>query len=255
MRKPFGKERRRQHGFTLIEMLIVIAILATVTGGIFLQLNTAQQRINTEQTKVDNFDEARDFVDQFFRDINQIGYPNGHMVSFLPAMTSSANLASAQQDTRVAVGLVKIEDNAIWFEGDVNGTGVVQSVQYKVNGAGLTVCALCLQRSSVPKVAADPESTAQVPSWGTEVNDVVNTNPIFTYFDTSGNAITGLPLDIDSNGLILATVKTIHISLTIQNNANIDPKTNQPIQTSFEGEVSLNNCSMATYGYHGISCQ
>ena len=252
MRK-LHKEQGGERGFTLIEMMIVIAILATVTGGIFLQLNIAQQRINAEQTKVDNFDEARDFVDQFFRDINQIGYPNGRMVSFLPSMTSAANLATAQQDSRVAVGLVKIDQNAIWFEGDVNGTGVVQSVQYKINGANLTVCALCLQRSSVDKVNGTAP-LGQTPSWGTEVNDVITT-PIFTYFDTGGNAVTALPADIASNGTVLASIKTIHISLTIQNNANIDPKTKQPIQTSFEGEVSLNNCSMATYGYSGISCQ
>jgi prepilin-type N-terminal cleavage/methylation domain-containing protein len=252
MRKPSRKEIGGEGGFTLIEMLIVIAILATVTGGIFLQLNTAQQRINTEQTKVDNFDEARDFVDQFFRDINQIGYPNGHMVSFLPS-----TLATAQQDIRVAVGLVKIDANSIWFEGDVNGTGVVQSVQYQINGIGGTTCASCLQRSSVAKVAADPESAAQVPSWGTEVNDVINSvnNPIFTYFDTGGNALTTLPLDIDSNGPTLATVKTIHISLQIQDNSKVDPKTGQPIQTSFQGEVSINNCSMAAKGFTGISCQ
>ena len=257
MRKRLSKGKSRERGFTLIEMLIVIAILATVTGGIFLQLNTAQQRLNTEQTKVDNFDEARDFVDQFFRDINQIGYPNGHMVSFLPSMTSAANLATAQQDTRVAVGLVQIDDNSIWFEGDVSGSGVVQSVQYKINGAGGSPgCPLCLQRSAVPKVAGDPFTGQGTPGpvWGTEVNDVI-ANPIFTYFDTTGAAITGLPKDISSNGATLATVKTIHIRLTIQNNAVIDPKTKQPIQTSFEGEVSLNNCSMATYGYVGISCQ
>jgi prepilin-type N-terminal cleavage/methylation domain-containing protein len=249
MRKLFGKEKLRQRGFTLIEMMIVIAILATVTGGVFLQLNTAQQRINTEQIKVDNFDEARDFVDQFFRDINQIGYPNGHMVSFLPT-----TLATAQQDTRVAVGLVQIAANSIWFEGDVNGTGVVQSVQYKINGAGGTTCPLCLQRSSVPKITGDPFSGQSAAAWGTEVNDVI-TSPIFTYFDNTGAAIGGLPLDIDTNGTTLAKVKTIHINLTIQNPANIDPKTKQPIQTSFEGEVSLNNCSMAATGFTGISCQ
>jgi len=234
--------RRAVHegGFTLIEMLIVIAVLATVTGGIFLQLDTAQQRINTEQVKVDNFDEARDFVDQFFRDINQIGYPNGRMVSFTPLIN----------DSRVAVGLVKIDSNAIWFEGDVNGTGVVQSVQYKINGSGS--CTLCLQRSQVAKVSGtDPES--QATSWGTEVNDVIST-PIFAYYDTNGNAMTTLPADIDSNGSTLATIKTIHISLTIQNSAVLDPKTRQPIQTAFEGEVSLNNCSMAATGT-GISCQ
>ena len=249
MGKRLSKGKNRERGFTLMELLIVIAILATVTGGIFLQLNTAQQRINTEQVKVDNFDEARDFVDQFFRDINQIGYPNGHMVSFL-----SPTLTTAQADNRVAVGLVKIDGNSIWFEGDVGGTGVVQSVQYKINGSGS--CSVCLQRSAVPKVNGDPETGQGSPGpvWGTEVNDVI-TNPIYTYYDTNGALITGLPLDINSNGATLATVKTIHISLTIQNNAVIDPKTKQPIQTSFEGEVSLNNCSMATTGFTGISCQ
>ena len=249
MEKSLSKGKSRERGFTLVEMLIVIAILATVTGGVFLQLNTAQQRLNTEQSKVDNFAEARDFVDQFFRDINQIGYPNGHMVSFL-----SPTLTTAQQDNRVAVGLVKIDSNAIWFEGDVNGSGVVQSVQYKINGnSAVSPCSLCLQRSSVDKVNGTAP-LSQSASWGTEVNDVITT-PIFAYYDTTGAAIATLPADISSNAAVLATVKTIHISLTIQNNAVIDPKTKQPIQTSFEGEVSLNNCSMATTGYVGISCQ
>src|ERR1700722_13464689 len=103
--KNYPKRRNKhERGFSLVEMLIVIAILATVTGGIFLQLNTAQQRITTEQVKVDNFDEARDFVDQFFRDINLIGYPNAHMERvFLPILTT------AEHDIRVAVGLVKID--------------------------------------------------------------------------------------------------------------------------------------------------
>lgn len=243
MKQPLNRRHRQQRGFTLIELLIVIAVLATVTGGIFLQLDTAQQRMSAEQTKIDNFGEARDFVDQFFRDINQVGYPSGRMLGFAPTIS----------DTRLAVGLVKIDSNAIWFEGDIAGTGVVQSVQYKINGSG--GCTLCLQRSAVAKVSGDPYSGQGTPGpvWGTEVNDVI-TSPIFTYYDTTGAAVTALPVDIDSNPSLLATIKTIHISLTIQNSAVMDQKTHQPIQTSFEGEVSINNCSSATTGI-GISCQ
>ena len=119
--------RRNERGHTLVELLVAVGILGLVTAGVFGQLNTAAQRIYTEQVKVDNFDQARDFVDQFFRDINQIGYPNGRIVT---------NLANGINDTRVAVGLVKISPTSIWFEGDINGTGVVQEVQYQINGSG-----------------------------------------------------------------------------------------------------------------------
>ncbi|HKU27795.1 MAG TPA: prepilin-type N-terminal cleavage/methylation domain-containing protein [Candidatus Sulfotelmatobacter sp.] len=246
--------RRKERGHTLIELLVALGVLSLVTAGVFGHLSTATQRIYTEQVKVDNFDQARDFVDQFFRDINQIGYPNGRIVTGL----------SGAGDSRVAVGLVRISPTAIWFEGDINGSGVVQEVQYKINGSG--TCTLCLQRSAVPKVNGAAGSTylttesagTAAPDWGTEVNDLTTTT-IFTYFDAGGNQLypTAEPTgwDIYNNGTSLATVKTIHISLTIQNAAVFDPKTGQPIQTSFEGEVSLNNCSLGATLVPPLSCQ
>jgi len=245
MKHHINRRDTRELGFTLLEMMIAVAILLVVTGAIFSQLGTAIQRISAEQVKVDNFDEARDFVDQFFRDINQIGYPSGRMVSFAPTIS----------DARVAVGLVKISATSVWFEGDINGTGVVQSVQYMINGSG--TCPLCLQRSQIAKVTGNPLTGQGAPDWGTEVNDVTTTcsNCIFTYYDSNGNAITTLPADINSNGAVLASVKTIHIALVVQNNAVIDLQTQQPIQTTFEGEVSLNNCSMAATGVPPMSCQ
>jgi prepilin-type N-terminal cleavage/methylation domain-containing protein len=244
--------RRNEGGHTLIELLVALGVLGLVTAGVFGQLNTAAQRIYTEQVKVDNFDQARDFVDQFFRDINQIGYPNGRIVSFLPMN----NLPVAQADPRVAVGLVKISPTSIWFEGDINGTGVVQEVQYQINGSN--TCALCLQRSAVPKIAGNPLTGQSPADWGTEVNDLI-TPIIFTYFDVNGTQITppAAPggYDINNNGQQLAAVKTIHISLTIQDPNVKDPKTHQQIQTSFEGEVSLNNCSLAATAVNPMSCQ
>jgi prepilin-type N-terminal cleavage/methylation domain-containing protein len=248
----------RQKGFSLIEMMMVLLILGIVSAGLFAQIDTAQQRAFSEQVKLDNFQEARDFVDQFFRDINQIGYPSARMIdptaAWSPALTTQLTYTWASpyvNDNRLAVGLVKIDANTIQFEGDMNGDGVVQSVMYQINGSG--TCSLCLQRSQVDKVSANT-LTGQTQNWGTEVNDLLS-NPIFTYFKADGTQVTGLPLDISTlaGAQTLASVKTIRVSLIIRDNAVLDPKSRQPVETTFQGEVSLNNCSMAAPG-QTMSC-
>jgi prepilin-type N-terminal cleavage/methylation domain-containing protein len=254
--------RRLQHGFSLIEMMLVVAIMGVISAGILSQMNEAQQRGYSEQVKLDNFQEARDFVDQFFRDINQIGYPSSRLVdttslSWSPVLRTQSTYTWANTyifDDRVAMGFVSIDANAVQFEGDMIGNGVVQSIIYKINGSGS--CLLCLQRSQVDKISADP-LIGQATNWGTEVNDVL-TNPIFTYFKADGTQIpnASLPIDISTSAgaQTLASIKTIKISLTIRNNSVIDRKTSQAIETNFEGEVSINNCSMATTG-RPESCQ
>src|SRR5882762_1266632 len=151
---------RRQRGFSMIELMLVLAILSIVVGGLFAQMNQAQQRAYAERIKLDNMQEARDFVDQFFRDINEIGYPNIRMVDtnpltsvWAPPLTTPATYAwnnAYANDNRFAIGLVKIDNTGIIFEADTNGDGNVQSVSYQLNGTG--ACALCLQRSQVAKV-------------------------------------------------------------------------------------------------------
>src|SRR3984893_5661717 len=241
-----NRVRKRQNGFSLLEMMVVVVILGIVTAGLFAQIDSAQQRAFSEQIKLDNFQEARDFVDQFFRDVNQIGYPNSRIVDTTSASWSPALASPLINDNRLAIGLVKIDANEIRFEGDMNGDGVVQSVIYMINGSG--TCALCLHRSQVDKISADP-LTGQTQNWGTEANDVIS-NPIFSYFQADGTQVTALPVDISTaaGAQIIASIKTIQISLLIRNNTVLDPKSRQPIETTFQGEVSLNNCSMAANG-------
>jgi len=261
---------RTQRGFTLLEMLVVTVILGIVVGAVFTQMDQAQQRMTTEETKLDDFQQARDFVDQFFRDINQIGDPNFRLMDTTSALWSPAlttqityNYASPYiNDNRFAMGLVKIDSNELRFEGAVNGVGNVQSIIYMINGSSL--CSLCLQRSQTDKVAADP-LTGQSQNWGTEVNDLIST-PVFRYFKYDGTEITSCsaaspstpctPLDYTTAAVAqtLASIKTVQINLRIQNPNIMDQQTHQPIETSFEGEVSLNNCSMAAFTFP-MSCQ
>jgi prepilin-type N-terminal cleavage/methylation domain-containing protein len=242
----------RQDGFSLLEMMLSMLILTLVMGVVFEQLGTAQYRTSNEQAKLDDFQQVRDFVDQFFRDINQIGDPNSRIFDLSGGTWSPAFASPVINDSRFAIGLVKIDNNMIQFEASVNGISTVQSIQYMVNGSGS--CSLCLQRSQADKVNGSPV-TGQNTNWGTEVNDVVS-NPIFTYFDTTGAQITGLPVDVSTTAgaNTIATVKTVQINLRVNDPTVIDLQTGKPVEGVFEGEVSLNNCSMASTG-QAMSCQ
>lgn len=249
--KWLGNVHCKRAGFSLIEMLVVVFLMALLVGTIFSQMSAVQQRASTEQVKVDDFQEARDLVDQFFRDLSQAGYPNSRMVDTTSGAWSPALAAPLYNDSRLATGLVSADVNELRFEGDTSGNGTVESIVYQINGSG--TCALCLQRSQVDKATGDP-ITGQTENWGTAVNDVIST-AIFTYSDTNGNQITALPADVStaSGRQTLASIKTIQISLTVRNNAVVDRTTQQAIETNFEGEVSLNNCSMAASG-QPMSC-
>lgn len=242
---------RAQLGFSLLEMTLALLLLTIVMGTVFEQLGTLQYRSNNEQAKLDDFQQVRDFVDQFFRDINEIGDPNSRIFDLSGGTWSPALQSPVINDSRFAIGLVKIDANMIQFEASVSGINSVQTIIYQINGSG--ACAECLQRSQVAKVNGSP-LTGQTANWGTEVNDVVS-SPIFKYFDTTGTQITSLPVDISTTAgaNTIATVKTVQINLRVNDPTVVDLQTGNPVQGVFEGEVSLNNCSMASSG-QAMSC-
>ena len=105
----------KQQGFTLLELLVVLLILGIVTGAVFSQMGSAEQRISAEETKIDDLQQARDFVDQFFRDINQIGDPNVHIFDtttgatwvppLVPVLVPYTWASPYINDSRFAIGL------------------------------------------------------------------------------------------------------------------------------------------------------
>lgn len=227
------KTGKRQHGFSLLELMVVLLILTVMMGSVFSQIRNVQARSAAEQTKLDMFQESREFMDQLERDLHEAGYPNTRN---LAAKFSALGIAEPKN----AVGLVKVDVNELWFEGDVDGSGNVSSVQYQYDGTS-TGCP-CLKRSQVTKVAGSP-LTGQGSSFQTEVQNVQNPTSIFSAYTADGAQVT-LPVDIVSDPTTIASIKTIRIQLNVQSK-QFDLATRQFPQVTLSNTVSLNNCSSA----------
>jgi prepilin-type N-terminal cleavage/methylation domain-containing protein len=183
MRSKFANYRHGANsGFTLLELMISMAILTIVLGVVVSGLTTLQQRNKTEASKVDLTQEARQFEDQILSDIHQAGYPSLKM--FDPASGATLNSPNVSQ------GLVNVTPNSLQFEADVDGSGAVSEVFIQLsplNGP----CPCRIQRGTVTKAQWQ---AGTLPFYYTEVDNLVNTN-IFQGYDNAGNnvALAGAP--------------------------------------------------------------
>jgi prepilin-type N-terminal cleavage/methylation domain-containing protein len=197
--------KNTERGFSLLEMTLVLGILSLVLAVTMTAINDVQKRSRVEEAKVDLTQESREFVEQMVRDLHQSGYPTTSMYTAAPATDSIG----------YAAGLVAASTTSIWFEGDVDGDGQVDVVQYNlVSSTGVPAgqCPCTLQRGTGTKIVGLP--TAQpAPTFNQEVDGVINsagkpnswviagstgtvthdvrydsykTDPIFRYYDQFG---------------------------------------------------------------------
>ena len=194
-----GLRVSQQRGFSLLELMIAAVVMLVVVGGAVNYIAIATQRSKAEQTRVDLTQEGREFIDEFERDIHQAGYPG--CADFNNAGTAACATMANFNNASMAVGIASISYTNIIFEGDVDGSGTVSSVQYRlVDSAGnyppTTTCPCTLQRSQVPKVAGLSAPTyTQATSWSQELQNVVNSG------SPAANAAYGGGLNISGNVL------------------------------------------------------
>jgi prepilin-type N-terminal cleavage/methylation domain-containing protein len=246
-----------QAGFTLIELMIVCAILAVVLGAVFQGINTVIQRSQSEQVKVDLTQSGREFVDEFERDIHEAGYPNCRMVTTgalnCPADSTQAAVAS---NKALAVGLVYVSNTKIIFEGDMDGDGIVDSVEYILVDANGTnppaSCPCTLQRNQIAKVAALPwDPLLQGPRiFYQELQNVVNSGqPGGANAYGGGAPISGTTAWGASNTAYyaaLSTFKDYPVFQAYDQFGNIVPL---PVDLSVLGSTQTLTCALAN-----ISC-
>jgi prepilin-type N-terminal cleavage/methylation domain-containing protein len=255
MRRRFSaRASEGEQGFSMIELLVAMGIFSVIMAVMFSQVDDAQQAAVTERARLDVFQEARAFMDLLARDLHEAGYPSPRnfapgVLTVNPLLPSSPYAA----DKRIAVGLTSVGPGHLWFEGDVDGTGQVSVIQYRLDADGNN-CP-CLRRSQQPKTDVSP--LTQTPTYQVEVQNVKNggaDSPIFfAYGHGSTGAAVVLPVDFDNNPATLAGIDTVKIMLTVESNTR-DPKSFQKPVTTLVSTVRLNNCSSAASGQF-LSCQ
>jgi prepilin-type N-terminal cleavage/methylation domain-containing protein len=219
-------------GFSLIEMMMVVFILAILVGAMFRQIDRAQTRYSVETRKLDLTQQNRDFIDQFTRDLHQAGYPSP--VTYGNRVDLSSKLTAA--------GIWSISQTDLTMEADVDGTGVVEiAYHYDPTVGGANNCP-CIMRASSAKVDNTmPWAQMQNPVYYTQVQRVVAGQPLFLAYSNSGTAIDlttakvlGSASLTDPTYQLLHTIRNVGIQFTTQAQGN-DLDTKNSIQVSMSG--------------------
>lgn len=227
MRK-FDDQKRDQRGFSLLEMVVTLAILTIVIAVVTDAIMMMQSRSTTETGKVDLTQQSREFMDQIVSDIHQNGFPP--IKAFDPSDTVMVPSADCRQDQYVACGLLSLSANSMQFEGDVDGTGVSEVFIQESAGP----CPCTIQRGTLPKATyiANPAAT---PPYYTEVDNVMNT-VIFDPTGSDGQDLSGL-LPMSS---AFGNVADIQITLYVRS-LQPDAKTKQYATVTLVASAKITN--------------
>jgi Tfp pilus assembly protein PilW len=148
-----GSQRRsKQNGFSLIELLVSVGVLMIILGAVFNYAGRLQTLYKAQETNVDATQELRTFFDSIQREIHQAGFPSQNDYALAVLASPAVN------DSRVAAGLVSLSKWEVWFEGDIDNDGVVDSVRYTLmdnNGniaSAASSCPCTLQRTARQKL-------------------------------------------------------------------------------------------------------
>src|SRR5215467_2072166 len=271
--KSRGSARRStlETGFSLIEMMVVMAVITVIMGVVFKSIALTQQTSAAQQIKLDLTQQARQFMDQLTRDLRSAGYPNTRNMAqgstdplYAGACPdTTTNSVTSPCDPSNGVGLIYLNFNQLWFAGDVDGTGTtdplsgnplgtanVKIIKYDYFPVGPN-CP-CLRRSEyLRQTYQDPvaDATGTVAVDQMEIQGVQNgtaADPIFTAYDPTTGAQEPWPIDFTNTANQMATINSLRIVLAVQATSK-DSTGAFPI-TRVVSTIALSNCSQAWGG-------
>jgi prepilin-type N-terminal cleavage/methylation domain-containing protein len=204
----------RHAGFSLLELMVSLAILSIVVAVVVEGITTMQARNAVETNKLDLTQQTREFMDQIVSDLDQAGFPGLNMFDPATLNPAAGGNPICTQNNNVACGFISVSTSAIQFEGDVDGTGVSEVyIQLNQPAGG---CPCTITRGTVLK------SVGGIPPFYTQVDSVMNT-VVFTAYASDGSLI-ALPANHANSKL--GQIAAVGITLYVKS-AQADSKTGQ----------------------------
>jgi type IV pilus assembly protein PilW len=180
-------------GFSLIELMVVLAVFTFILGGLFSVINKGQIRYAFEQDLTESQQSARNAIDMMEREVRLAGFPKTSYYDGALGYDANSNTIAKGFTTSNATDMI--------FEGDINEDGIVEVVEYSLSGS-------TLQRSAVAKPGG---GVAATPSFKTLSENVRSLS--FTYYDSAGSTTT-----------VPANVRRVQVDLNL-GTSRVDPET------------------------------
>lgn len=237
-------------GFSLIEMLVSVAVFTVVMGAVFSLLISTQQRYQNDSAMLDAFQSARQAMELMERDIRLAGFPPSNSFTAAVAAANPQNVglpfawSPNYPATPCTVGvncsnLGGPDAFDLILETDVDplANNGVEWVRYRLNGT-------ILERGQATKTAgADPEVTTR-PTMVAYVENVLNNAPaaqmnaLRVFYPAIFPGNTPVPVftyQFDAGAAnVPGSIRSVNITLIVMSSAP-DPKTRQPRLVTLTG--------------------
>jgi prepilin-type N-terminal cleavage/methylation domain-containing protein len=192
-----NRTRSQSAGFTLLELLIVLAIFGAVMGMIFSSLGESQKTSAIARDESETNQNLQDALGLMTSEMRFMGFPpqNYYDFNFLQNPASPKNL--------VATGLMEAGLNSIRFQGDVNKDFQVDYLHYFLSGSTVPF--------SLNRFAGTIQPDGSLPGGSPQKLSEQVERLEFRYFDRSGSETSSLP-----------DIITIEVHLTLRTK-KVDP--------------------------------
>ncbi len=119
----------RPNGFTLVELLIVLAIFSAVLGVVFSSLSEGQHSSQISREEIEVHQNLQDVLSLMTSELRAAGFPpeSFYDIAYLQNASTNKNL--------VAQGLMLTGPQEIRFQGDIDGDNTVDYVRYYLSGS------------------------------------------------------------------------------------------------------------------------